>query len=110
MTIANKIEVKESKDFGSYFGTVEAEKYDTGKDHFKPKYRSIYISSEMYPGTDRSFFYITSDIQGEMRLYRHQYWFNAEIGNIFASGKTLKETIAKFEHNFINKIYNKKDN
>ncbi len=103
----NNVELKYDKSFGSYFGTTEPENYNTGKNHFKPTFRSIFISSEMYKGTDKSFFYITSSIHGRMRLYRCRNWFDTEIGNIFASGKTLKEAVNKFEHNFKNFIYNR---
>lgn len=105
MKVAN-INLKYDKKFGSYFGTTIAESYDTGKDHFKPLYRSVFISSNMYPNTSKDFIYITSNIHGKMRLYRHRDWFNTEVGNIFASGKTLDEAVKKFEYNFVNKIYN----
>lgn len=105
MKIAN-IELKYDKHFGSYFGTTVAEPYSTGKNHFKPAYRSIFISSNMYPNTNKDFIYITSSIHGLMRLYRHRVWFDTEVGNIFASGKTLDEAVKKFEYNFAHKIYN----
>ena len=106
MKVAN-VSLKFDKGFGSYFGTTVAEPYNIGKNHFKPLYRSVYISSEMYPSTEKNFIYITSSIHGRMRLYRHRNWFDAEIGNIFASGKTLNEAIKKFEYNFKHKTYNK---
>ena len=99
--------LKYDKDFGSYFGTLKPEPYNTGKNEFKPKFRSIYLSSEMYKGTNKSFFYITSHIHGEMRLYRHSTWFETDVANIFASGKTLKAAITKFNYNIKHKIYNK---
>jgi len=102
----NDIKLKYDKSFGSYFGTTKAEKYNTGKNHFKPLYRIIYISSPMYPKTKKNFYYITSSIVGKMRLYKHRTWFDTEIGNIFASGKTLKKVVKKFEHNLSNYIYN----
>jgi hypothetical protein len=105
--INKKILMKYDPSFGSYFGTTAPEPYPTGKNHFKPSFRSIFISGEMYPGTDRSFFYITSSIHGEMRLYKHRDWFDTEVGNIFVSGKTREEAIKKFEHNLKNLIYNK---
>lgn len=100
------VNLKFDKGFGSYFGTTIPEPYNVGKNHFKPSYRYIFISSRMYPNTAKDFIYITSGITGSMRLYRHKTWFDTEIGNIFASGKTLTEAIEKFEHNFTNKIYN----
>ena len=102
----NNMELKYNKKFGSYFGTIPAEKYDTGKNHFIPKFRTIYVSSEMYPGTDKSFFYVTSSIHGKMRLYRHKDWFETDVANIFASGKTLREAVSKFKHNLTHLIYN----
>lgn len=95
--------LKYNRDFGNYFGTVTPEPYDTGKDHFKPSFRSIYVSSRMKDGG----YYVTSSICGQMRLYRHHYWNEAEIGNIFAHGETLKEAITKFRHNLDNLIYNR---
>jgi hypothetical protein len=106
MKIAN-VNLKYDKEFGSYFGTTIAEPYDVGKNHFKPLYRFIFVSSNMYPDTNKDFIYITSNITGQMRLYRCRNWFETEIGNIFASGKTLKEAVDKFEYKFKNKIYNK---
>lgn len=99
--------MKKNDDMNSYFGTIEAEPYNTGKDHFIPKHRTIYISGNMYPGTKKDFIYITSDLMGKMRLYWHRDWFETGIGNIFASGKTLEEAMTKFEYKYKNKIYNK---
>ena len=99
--------LKRDKDMGSYFTTIEAEPYDTGKHHFRPKHRIIYVSGEMYPGTEKNFIYITSEIMGELRLYRHRYWYSTGMGNIFASGKTLDEAIEEFSYNLKHKIYNR---
>lgn len=101
------VNLKHDRKFGSYFGTTKPEPYDMGKHEFKPSFRSIFISSEMYPGTSKSFFYITSSIHGKLRRYRARTWDDTEVGNIFASGKTLAEAVRKFTHNFKNKIYNK---
>jgi hypothetical protein len=108
--VINGITLKHNREFGSYFGTTKPEPYDVGKNYFKPTFRSIYISSEMYSGTDESFFYITSHIHGSMRLYRHKYWNDTEVGNIFASGKTLDEAVAKFTNNLTHLNYNKGGN
>lgn len=104
------IPMKHDPEFGSYFGKIKPEPYNTGKDKFVPSFRTIYVSSEMYPGTDKNFIYITSNIHGKMRKYRTKNWYETEIANIYASGKTLKEAIEKFEHNFKNKIYNIRGN
>jgi hypothetical protein len=108
--VINGIALKYNKEFGSYFGTTKPEPYNVGKHHFKPTSRSIYISSEMYKGAAKSFFYITSYIHGSMRLYRHRYWNDTEVGNIFASGKTLEEAVMQFTHKLSNLIYNKGGN
>ncbi len=100
------VNLKYDRKFGSYFGTTAPEPYSTGKDEFKPSFRTIYVSSEVYPGTSKSFFYITSHIHGRMRRYRTRRWYDTNVANIFASGKTLKEAVRKFERNFKNKIYN----
>ena len=100
------VSLKYNRRFGSYYGTTRPEPYSTGKHEFRPSFRFIYVSSEMYPGTSKSFFYITSSIHGKMRRYRARTWYDTDIANIFASGKTLKEAIRKFEYNFKNKIYN----
>jgi hypothetical protein len=105
--VINGITLKYNKEYGSYFGTTKPEPYNTGKDHFKPTFRSIYISSEMYSGTDKSFFYITSHIHGSMRLYRHRNWYDTDVANIFASGKTLEEAVVKFTNNLTHLDYNK---
>lgn len=101
------VSLKFDRKFGSYFGKTSPEPYSTGKHEFKPSFRSIYVSSEMYPGTKKSFFYITSGIHGKMRRYRTRTWYETEVANVFASGKTLKEAVRKFEYNFKHKVYNK---
>lgn len=107
MLTINGIPMKYNRKQGSYFGTTKAEPYNTGKNSFKPRHRTIYISSQMYPGTSKSFYYITSSISGKMRLYRHRDWLETEVANIFASGKTLQATVKKFERNLRNKVYNR---
>ncbi len=101
------VNLRYDRKFGSYYGTTSPEPYSTGKDEFKPSFRSIFVSREAYPGTSKSFFYITSHIHGRMRRYRTRNWYSTEVANIFASGKTLKEAARKFAHNLKNKIYNK---
>ena len=86
------------------FGTIKPETYNTGKNHFKPSFRSVYIADCDWQG---GFVYITSNIYGIMKLYRCKTEFETEIGNIFTSGKTRSEAIKKFVYNFTNKIYNK---
>ena len=85
----------------SVFGTIDAENYDVGKNHFEPRYRSVYFG-EAVGG-----FYITSSIHGKMRLYRCRKTEDTQIANIFGKGKTIEAALKDFAHNFKNKIYNK---
>jgi len=85
------------------FGTIKPEFYDVGKNHFKPTFRSVYVAICDWQG---GFVYITSGIVGTYRGYRCRNSYETELGNIFASGKTLTEAVKKFKYNFINKIYN----
>jgi len=101
------VNLKYDRKFGSDYGTTKPEPYDTGKHEFKPSFRSIFVSSKVYPGTSKSFFYITSSIHGKMRRYRTRTWYDTDVGNIFASGKTLADAVRKFSYNFKNRIYNK---
>jgi len=102
------VNLRYDRKFGSYYGTTKPEPYDTGKHEFRPSFRSIYVSSEMYQGTSKSFFYVTSSIHGKMRPYRARTWHDAEVGNIYASGKTLADAVRKFTYKFKNKIYNRR--
>ena len=86
------------------YGTIGAEPYDVGKNHFTPKYRSVYVSGRMSAGG--GFYYVTSSIQGTMRRYRCRTSYECEIVNIFASGKTQSEAITRFTENFKAKTYN----
>lgn len=94
------------KEFGSSFGTIKPETYNVGKNHFKPDYRFVYVSSAMYPNTSKNFYYVTSNIVGQYREYRHQEWFENELGNIFASGKTRNQAILEFVNKFKTLSYN----
>jgi hypothetical protein len=82
------------------WGTIEAEPYDVGKDHFTPRHRDVYI------GRVKTGWYITSDIKGKMRGYRCRRVFDTNIGNIIGIGSTLKEALEQFEANFKSKTYN----
>ena len=82
------------------FGTITPEPYDVGKNHFKPTFRSVFV------GSAKDGWYVTSNISGEMRLYRHHYTYETEIANIFGLGKTRMEAIENFVSNFTNKTYN----
>lgn len=88
------------------FATIAAESYSVGKNHFTPRSRHVYVSTAMYPTTIKNFYYITSNISGMYRGYRCKNSYETEIGNIYASGKTVKEALELFVYNFTHKIYN----
>ena len=92
------------------FGTIKPEAYDVGKDHFKPRYRSVFIGKIDWGKKKNHGYYITSNIVGLFRHYR-QHKINehsTELGNIFAFGTTLTKALDKFTYNFKHKIYNRR--
>jgi hypothetical protein len=88
-----------------WHGTIDAEDYDVGKDHFTPKFRDVYHSGET-SGREGKFHYVTSSIHGTMRPYRAKNSFETSVGNIFGSGKTAEEALSNFSANFKKKKYN----
>ena len=82
------------------FGTIEAEPYNVGKDHFRARNRNVYI------GTSKTGAYVTSHISGWMRKYRCRNENEITLGNIFGGGKTLEIAMNEFVANFQNKTYN----
>lgn len=90
------------------FGTIAPEPYDVGKNHFEPRIRTVFVSSQMKVQGREPFFYVTSNIVGRWRGYRCKTWNeNAEVGNIFGSGPTREEAIRRFIVNFKAKTYNR---
>jgi len=98
---------------GSLHGTLPAEPYDTGKDHFVPKFRDVHVSSPMRNGRNADgskhpvFYYVTSAIHGEMRRYRCRHSYETCVGNIFASGATKREAVLKWIERFRRLEYNR---
>ena len=86
------------------WGTIEAEPYDVGKNHFTPRWRDVFL------GKCLNGYYVTSHIKGMMRHYRCRQAYEVDIGNIFGGGATLKEAFDKWEANFRNKVYNTQAN
>src|SRR5258708_11252687 len=82
------------------YGTIAPEAYNTGRNHFSPASRDIFIS-RVPTG-----FYITSDIYGDFRAYRGRTTYRTKVGNNFGGGKTLAEGLSVFVQNFTNKTYN----
>lgn len=85
---------------GTQWGQQTPEPYDTGKDHFIPQMRDVFI------GTAKGGFYVTSHLKGKMRQFRCRTWFDTDVGNIFGGGSTLQEAISEFVANFLSKTYN----
>lgn len=85
------------------FATIAAEPVDLRPDHFKPRFRDVFL------GNTQTGFYVTSHITGEFRKYRaRKYNTNPDYSthNIFGHGKTEDEAVAMFVENFKNKKYN----
>jgi len=83
------------------FGVTAPEPYPVGKDHFKPRTRSVYFAK------CKGGYYITSHLLGEFRPYRGRTTYdNYSVANIFAGGKTLAAAIREFSANFTAKKYN----
>ncbi len=89
------------------FGTIKPESYSVKPDHFTPTFRTVYVADCDWRG---GFCYVTSSITGTYRGYRCRNSYDTEVGNIFASGKTRAEALAKFAENFANKKYNRAGN
>ena len=62
--------------------------------------RHIFISSEMYPNTDRNFKYAIIYTPSEMRLYKHKTWLDFEENKQYVSGKTNEELYDKIAKQF----------
>jgi hypothetical protein len=62
--------------------------------------RVIFISSEMYPGTDRNFRYAINYTKAKIRMYRCRTWNDIEYDKKYVSAKTDKELIEKIKEQF----------
>ena len=98
---------------GSLNGMLPAEPYDTGRDHFVPKFRQVHVSGAMRHGRNADgsrhpvFWYVTSDIYGTMRSYRCRHTYEAKVGNIFASASTKREAVLKWIERYRRLEYNR---
>ena len=61
---------------------------DSKKSLVKSENRVIFISSEMYPNTDKNFRYAMNYTKSKVRGYRCKNWFDYELDKEFVSGKT----------------------
>lgn len=88
-------------DENSAWGQIKNEPVSLGKDHFAPRYRSVYLSDAV------GGYYVTSHIVGDFRKYRGRTWhIGYEVANIFGHGKTAVEAVNNFLSNFKQKRYN----
>ena len=61
---------------------------DSKKILIKSENRVIFISSEMYPNTDKNFRYAINYTKSTIRKFRCKNWFDYELDKVFVSGKT----------------------
>lgn len=86
------------------YGTKEAESYDTGRNHFKPYFRCVFVAiRHSTPSV-----YVTSNIVGDYRGYRCRTWCGQHsLANIFGHGATLADAIGNFVKNYESNTYNR---
>jgi hypothetical protein len=90
----------------SLFATIDAEPYSVKPNHFEPRNRTLYVSGPMH--AHGTFYYATSCINGRWRGHRCKNWIeNADVGNIFGSGRTQHAAVVQFLENFKAKTYNR---
>jgi hypothetical protein len=73
---------------------------DSKKNLVKSENRKIFISSEMYPDTDKNFRYGLNYTQSVMRDYRSKNWHDYELDKVFVSGKTDEILIEEIKRLF----------
>jgi len=62
--------------------------------------RVIFISSEMYPDTDKNFRYAMNYTHGTTRDYRCKNWYGLEYKKVFVSGKTDELLLEEIKNQF----------
>jgi hypothetical protein len=86
----------------SYFGIAYIDPYkvrDTNKNVTINSNKVIFISGELYKGTDKSFRYCTAYQIQRFRKYRSKYFNEIQGNKIFASGKDLDIIYSKLFNN-----------
>ncbi len=73
---------------------------DSKKNLVKSENRVIFISSEMYPNTDKNFRYALNYTKSTMRDYRCKNWYGYELDKAYASGKTDELLISEIKSLF----------
>lgn len=93
---------------GNFFGTINQSLIikRINKDIYKLSNVNIFISSQMYPKTDRDFRYAICYQRAEQRPYRCKNWSGFEYARIFVSAKDLEGIIVELVKNIdMNKFY-----
>ena len=73
---------------------------DSKKNLIMSNDRIIFISSEMYPSTDKNFRYAINYTKSRIRNYRSKNWSDYEFDKIFVSGKTDEILIDEIKRMF----------
>lgn len=92
-------------------GTLPAEPYDAGRDHFTPTFRQVSVQGPTHgrqPDGTRTptFFYVTSCIHGTMRGYRCRHTYDTQVANIFARAPTKRAAVIEWIRKYQAKEYN----
>ena len=66
--------------------------------------RDIYVSTQMYRGSNKSFYYITSHLKTLQRRKWTQRYEEIKLKNIFGSGITLEDALNDFEQDWNKKM------
>ena len=73
---------------------------DSKKNLVNSENRIIFISSEMYPNTDKNFRYAMNFTKSTIRGYRCKTWGDYELDKVFVSGKTDEILISEIKRLF----------
>lgn len=73
---------------------------DSKKNLVKSENRVIFISSEMYPNTDKNFRYALNYTKSTIRNYRCKDWYGYELDKVYVSGKTDELLISEIKSLF----------
>ena len=65
------------------------------RDLYRIGNRRLFISTFMYPGTDRNFKYATISTASQRRSYRRRTWYDMELFKGYVSGKDNQELYDK---------------
>ena len=73
--------------------------------HFSPTFNRGAFVAHMYEGTDKDFWYITSNLRGNYRGYRCRTTISDfDTCNVLGSGKSLEQAVDKFVEEYKNQI------